>query len=101
MATKDISRYLHQPRKHYEAVRLQQGRVLLDYAFNEGARLPQEDQRRALLAAIGPQGSPDNGFSLGAPSALGTSLPAPGAPLVLGDVAHYENIQLNGVSTTV
>ncbi len=65
MSTKDISRFLFQPRKHYVGMRMQQGRVLLDSDHNEGAWHDDEDQRRTLLDLIGPQGSPDLGFFLG------------------------------------
>src|SRR3954471_1980765 len=65
--TKDISRLLFQTEKHYAGVRLQQGRVLLDSDVNEAAKLHEEDRRRALVDAIGPCGSPDQGFSLRRP----------------------------------
>ena len=46
MATKDVTRFLHQPVKHYKSVRVQQGRSLLDSDYNEGARIREEDRRR-------------------------------------------------------
>ena len=64
MSSTDISRLLHQPRKHYTGARLQQGRVILDSDFNEAALLGDEDQRRVLRDLIGPTGSPDAGFSV-------------------------------------
>lgn len=65
MSTKDISRFLLQPGKHYTGMRMQQGRVLLDSDYNEGAQHDEEDRRRTLVDLIGPQGSPDTGFFLG------------------------------------
>src|SRR5687767_12837601 len=65
MSTIDISRFLHQPRKHYSGGRMQQGRVILDSDFNEEAQLDDEDQRHALKDLIGCQGSPDRGFTVG------------------------------------
>jgi hypothetical protein len=61
----DLSRFLQQPIKHYSSARLQQGRVLLDSDFNEAAWLEEEDARRAWVDVVGPQGSPDAGFTLG------------------------------------
>jgi hypothetical protein len=65
MSTIDISRFLHQPRKHYSGGRMQQGRVILDSDFNEEAELDDEEQRHALKDLIGCQGSPDHGFTVG------------------------------------
>lgn len=62
MANPDISRYLNQPGKYYAGARLQQGRPLLDSDFNENAEAHSDDLRAALLDAIGPAASPDNGF---------------------------------------
>lgn len=62
MATKDISRVAFNPRKHYDSVRMQQGRVVVDDDWNENERIRQEERRRATLDIIGPQGSPDQGF---------------------------------------
>jgi hypothetical protein len=63
--TRDISRYLFQPRKHYAASRMQQGRTLLDSDYNEGASLEEEEWRRSVLDVVGPHGSPDQGFTVG------------------------------------
>jgi hypothetical protein len=65
MSTKDVTRRLFQPRKHYGAARLQQGRSLLDSDYNEGADLDAEEWRRAVLDLVGPRGAPDDGFSIG------------------------------------
>ena len=64
MATQDISRAAFDPRKRYAGVHVQQGRVILDEDFNEGERIASEDARRERLDVIGPQGSPDDGFSV-------------------------------------
>lgn len=65
MSTRDLSRFLFQPRKHYAAARMQQGRTLLDSDQSEGADLAQEEWRRAVLDIVGPRGTPDEGFALG------------------------------------
>jgi hypothetical protein len=65
MSTKDVTRRLFQPHKHYAAVRLQQGRSLLDSDYNEGADLDGDEWRRAVLDIVGPRGTPDEGFSIG------------------------------------
>ena len=67
MTTKDVTRFLFRPRKHYVGVRLQQGRLLLDSDFNESARLRAEDRRHSVLALVGGRASPNQGFSIGAP----------------------------------
>ncbi len=64
MTSTDISRLLLQPKKHYAGSRLQQGRVILDSDFNEGAQLGDEEKRRILRDVIGPTGSPDDGFAV-------------------------------------
>lgn len=67
MATEDISRNGTSPRKRYEGIRLQQGRVTTDDDYNEGARLDAEHRRQTTLDIIGPSGSPDAGFAIGSP----------------------------------
>ncbi|HEY7371220.1 MAG TPA: DUF6519 domain-containing protein [Polyangia bacterium] len=79
MSSKDVSRLLFQPRKHYAAARLQQGRSLLDSDYNEGAALDAEEWRRAVLDAVGPRGTPDEGFG------IGQSLPPNDGPPVPDD----------------
>ena len=65
MTNRDLTRFLFQPRKHYAAARMQQGRTLLDSDQGEGETLEQEEWRRAVLDIVGPRGTPDGGFSLG------------------------------------
>ena len=64
----DISRDETDPRKHYDRVQMQQGRVLTDDDFNEAERLDAEVSRRVRVDVIGPSGSPDNGFRLKVPT---------------------------------
>jgi hypothetical protein len=96
MATKDISRLLLQTKKHAVAARLQQGRVLLDSDLNEGAALGEEDRRRTLLHALGPKGSPDQGFTIRQPLdiAAGTS-----DVIHKGDVLVSEPVQFDDATT--
>lgn len=67
MSTIDLSRNGTDFRKHYDGVRMQQGRVLTDDEFNEAAQLDAEDMRRTRLDVIGAYGSPDLGFALKSP----------------------------------
>lgn len=67
MATKDISRFLHQPKKRYSGVRMQQGRVILDSDWNESERLDDEEARKVRLDILGPKGTADDGFRIGTP----------------------------------
>ena len=68
MSTKDISRFLLQPEKRYSGVRMQQGRVLLDSDYNEGAQLDDDDARRTLLDILCAKGTPNSGFLVGTPA---------------------------------
>jgi hypothetical protein len=95
MSTKDISRFLDQPQKHYAGVRLQQGRTLLDSDFNEGARLLEGDRRRSLLEILGPSASPDGGFGIGI---FGESS---AEPLKKGDSVGVQAVVLNGQPVNV
>jgi hypothetical protein len=67
MATEDISRNATAPRKRYDGIRLQQGRVSSDDDYNEGARLEAERSRKTTLDVVGPVGSPDSGFAISNP----------------------------------
>lgn len=64
MSAYDISRFSFDPRKHYDSVRMQQGRVLTDDDWNENERIEAEEQRRTRTEIIGPFGSPDRGFKI-------------------------------------
>ena len=94
MTTKDITRFLHQPRKLYSAGRLQQGRSLLDSDFNEAALLADEDQRRGFADITGFRGSPDDGFRLGHWVASDSSDPP--APLQSGDAVAWRALGFAG-----
>ena len=60
--SKDISRYLIQPRKRYSSVRMQQGRVILDSDWNESERIDDEQARRTLVDLICSKGTSNRGF---------------------------------------
>jgi Family of unknown function (DUF6519) len=64
MSTKDISRFLFQPEKHYSSVRMQQGRVILDSDWNESERIDDEEARRTLLDMICSKGTSNQGFRI-------------------------------------
>src|SRR5262245_61852390 len=95
----DVSPFLEQPIKHYAGVRLQQGRVLLDSDFNEDAHQNQDDARRAWLDLVGPDGSPDQGFSIGVPLPPFSNFQP--RQLRPGDVVPPVSLFLNGVETLV
>ncbi|HVV50843.1 MAG TPA: DUF6519 domain-containing protein [Polyangia bacterium] len=97
----DISRLLLQPRKHYADVRLQQGRALIDSDLNEGSQLREEDRRQAALDLIGPTGTPDDGFSLGAPLIAGSPVPPQTDPLPVGHNLATTDVQLGGQTVAV
>jgi hypothetical protein len=101
MSAYDITRLLRQPRKHYVGSRLQQGRLLLDSDYNEGAAAADDDRRRVLLDLIGPRGTADDGFSLGEPLPALPPLPTQTDPLRPGDPLPVEQIELGGVLTAV
>lgn len=67
MATTDLSRSATNFAKHFDGVRMQQGRVLTDDDFNENERLHTEDMRKTRVHVIGPSGSPDSGFAIASP----------------------------------
>jgi hypothetical protein len=63
----DRARITHfAPRQYREVVSLQ-GRVLLEADWNEGQRIFTEQQRLHALDVIGPWGTPDDGYRIGAP----------------------------------
>ncbi|MQX37641.1 DUF6519 domain-containing protein [Roseospira navarrensis] len=83
MNASDLSRLLLQPRKNYVEVMQQQGRVVTDADWNEGAALDDEDRRRVLRDLIGPTGSPDDGFAL---------------DLAIGDAVIPQPVSYNGAA---
>src|SRR5438876_854973 len=94
MPNQDISRWLQQTRKHYVAARLQQGRVLLDSDPNEGGVLFTEQRRRALVDAIGPKGTSNQGFTMRQPLASGSE--AEPSVLQVGDEIEALSASFNG-----
>jgi hypothetical protein len=64
MGTFDISRINFDPKKHYQSVRMQQGRVLTDDDWNENERIGNEELRRSLNDTIGSYGTSNNGFKI-------------------------------------
>lgn len=57
----DLSRETFEPRKHYTAVRLQQGRVLTDADFNEQADIARHRHEHLARDVIGASGAPAEG----------------------------------------
>ena len=101
MATPDISRFLKQPAKQYAGARLQQGRILGDADFNEGAWLREEDCRLAMLDFVGARGAPDLGFSICRPLPDPSQPPPLAEPLRKEDDVPLAPFDLNGESTDV
>jgi hypothetical protein len=102
MSTPDISRFLKQPGKQYAGVRLQQGRILGDADFNEGAWLREEDRRLSVLDFVGARGAPDLGFSICQPLPDPSQPPPPFAePLRPNDNVEAVPFELNGEPTPV
>jgi hypothetical protein len=62
--------------QQYQAVVLQQGRVILDRDFNALQEVLQGRLESETLDAVGPCGTPDNGFAVSTPS-VGASASAP------------------------
>jgi hypothetical protein len=71
MPSYDLTRHATNFLKQYQAVRMQQGRILTDDDFNEHARLEAERERRTLTEVIGPAGTPDGGFAISGASGAG------------------------------
>lgn len=64
----DITRSSHDSRKHYDATRALQGRLLTDDDLNVSDILAKEERRAERVHVIGSHGSPDDGFSIANPS---------------------------------
>ncbi len=101
MANQDLSRALLQPRKHYVAARLQQGRILVDSDFNDGAELADEELRQTVLDLVGPEGSGDAGFSVGQPFPTTGPRPAQTPDLRTGDEVDVAKVILDGQPTII
>jgi len=89
MSTKDISRFLFQPRKRYSSVRMQQGRVILDSDWNESERIDDEEARRTLIDVICSNGTPNQGFRVG--NVQGADVAIPGGNPVASYNFNFEN----------
>lgn len=89
MSTKDISRFLFQPRKRYSSVRMQQGRVILDSDWNESERIDDEEARRTLIDVICSNGTPNQGFRVG--NVQGADVEIPGPNTVESYNFNFEN----------
>jgi len=70
----DVSRSAFDPRKRYDGVRMQMGRVLTDDDFNSAGEILDEDRRRTAVDVIGPTGTPDGGFAVRDPRASGAAI---------------------------
>ncbi|AEB09659.1 right-handed parallel beta-helix repeat-containing protein [Desulfobacca acetoxidans] len=62
MGTKDASRSMFDPKKHYTGTWTLQGRLITDFDENDGRSIALEEGRRTRLDIIGAYGSPDDGF---------------------------------------
>jgi hypothetical protein len=89
MSTKDISRFMLQPRKHYSGVRMQQGRVILDSDWNESERIDNEEARRTLVDIICSKGTSNQGFRVG--NVRSAEVEPPGADPVTTYDFDFEN----------
>ncbi len=93
MPSSDVSRHLDQPAKQYTGARIEQGRPLLDADFNEEARLRDSEQQKALVALVGPVGSPNEGLSPGQPLPLSGTVEQT-APLLEGGNLPVQSVVL-------
>ena len=83
----DFTRDSFDPRHHYSAVLMQQGRVQLDADWNEQGAIERWQRRAALADLIGPAGGPS--FNLG----FAIAMPAPGTQggFGIGPGRYYVN----------
>ncbi len=70
----DVSRSAFDPRKRYEGVRMQMGRVLTDDDFNSAGEILDDGRRRTTIDVIGATGTPDGGFAVLNPRAGGVEI---------------------------
>ncbi len=89
--TSDYSRSTFNRRKHYTAVRMQQGRVQLDADWNEQADIQAHHLRERTRDVIGPSGAPVDraGFELTVEPLEGDTEEAPRQRLVIGPGRYY------------
>src|ERR1044071_8054723 len=62
----DRARITYDEQRKYRSVVMQQGRVSLEADFNENVELENEVDRRVTLDVVGPTGTPDHGYGIGA-----------------------------------
>ena len=79
MPSLDTSRHLLDTRLHYTTALMQQGRVLTDADWNEMVQLESEDRRQIIAETVCTEGSPNDGFKIGTPTALAVDI-YPGPP---------------------
>jgi hypothetical protein len=65
MAT-DVARMSFDPARRYRGVVPQQGRVNLEAEGNEQRTIDTEEQRAQVIDIVGPTGTPDDGYAVGA-----------------------------------
>lgn len=89
--TSDYSRSTFNRRKHYSAVRMQQGRVQMDADWNEQVDIQAHHQRERTRDLIGPSGAPVDGagFALHVERLEGGAEEAPRHRLVIGAGRYY------------
>ena len=61
----DFSRFLFDPRRHYSAVHMQQGRVLLDADWNEQVDIASHRVAIGTIDAVGASGAPAGNAGFG------------------------------------
>ncbi len=82
--TGEFTRNSFRPDRHYTAVRLQQGRVLLDADWNEQADIARWYERQANADIIGPAGFPEDAPGFALTPVPGDLIISPGRAYVAG-----------------
>ena len=62
----DLARITYDPTRQYRSVITQQGRVTLEADNNEAAIIAGEALRLETIDIVGPTGTPDDGYKVGA-----------------------------------